>query len=258
MRLRNIPEASEKIKLSPWVVADPPQNFGAWDTEFANKAPIHLEIGMGKGQFIIAMAKLHPENNYVGIERFDSVLLRATQRCAAAAAKATTYHEQQATTPTPPAHDIQRQKIPNLRLLRFDATELTSAFAPGEVACVYLNFSDPWPKKRHAKRRLTSPPFLARYANILTADGELIFKTDNRKLFDYSLESIKEAGWSIESYTYDLHHEMTQIEENVMTEYETRFVALGKPICRLVARPPYSSAHFAAKADSRAKAARFS
>ena len=166
---------------------------------------------MGKGRFLMDMAVLHPEINYVGIEMYDSVLLRAVQK-----------------------REKLETEIKNLFFIRMDARQLPEVFAEGEVDRIYLNFSDPWPKDRHARRRLTSPPFMAVYDQILQKDGRVEFKTDNQDLFSYSLEAIPEAGWRITEYTRDLHHS-EMAEGNVMTEYEAKFSAQGKPICKLVA-----------------------
>ena len=213
MRLRNIPGADEVIRNCDWVIKEPADKKGKWNTVFRNENPIHIEVGMGKGQFITEMAKRNPQINYIGIERYTSVLLRAVQK-----------REQ---LPT-------EEALPNLLYLCIDASELPEIFAKDEVAKIYLNFSDPWPKDRHAKRRLTSPQFMAVYDQILCPEGKVEFKTDNRGLFDYSLEAIPEAGWEIEMHTFDLHHS-EYAEGNVMTEYETKFSGEGKPICKLIA-----------------------
>ena len=213
MRLRNIPGADEVIRNCDWVIKEPADKKGKWNTVFGNENPIHIEVGMGKGQFITEMAKRNPQINYIGIERYTSVLLRAVQK-----------REQ---LPT-------EEALPNLLYLCIDASELPEIFAKDEVAKIYLNFSDPWPKDRHAKRRLTSPQFMAVYDQILCPEGKVEFKTDNRGLFDYSLEAIPEAGWEIEMHTFDLHHS-EYAQGNVMTEYETKFSGEGKPICKLIA-----------------------
>lgn len=164
---------------------------------------------MGKGKFIMELAQKHPETNFIGIERYSSVLLRALQK-------------------------REELEIPNIYFMCVDAKELGEIFAPGEVEKIYLNFSDPWPKDRHAKRRLTSPDFMKVYDQVLAKDGRVEFKTDNQDLFTYSLEAIPEAGWTIEAFTRDLHHS-DMAEGNVMTEYETKFSAMGNPICKLIA-----------------------
>ena len=213
MRLRNIPGSREAIAVSPFVVPEETlkERRGRWHELFGNDHPICLEIGMGKGRFICDMAVLHPELNFIGIEKYSSVLIRAVEK------------------------REQMEDCPNLRFLRMDAEELPSVFAPGEVHAIYLNFSDPWPKDRHAKRRLTSSRFLPLYDIILSPDGEICFKTDNRDLFDFSVETINESPvWNLKDVTYDLHNSEFA-EGNVMTEYEERFSSLGQPINRLVA-----------------------
>ena len=157
------------------------------------------------------MARLHPENNYIGIEMYDSVLLRAVQK-----------------------REQLEEEIPNLYFVRMDARILPEVFEKGEVGRIYLNFSDPWPKERHAKRRLTSRQFLERYSEILSPQGRVEFKTDNRGLFEFSLEEVKEAGWKLEAYTFDLHHEKEMMEGNVMTEYEEKFSSMGNPIHKMI------------------------
>ncbi len=211
MRLRNIPGAEEIVANSPYCIKNPQEYAGSWQNAFEKAAPLHIEIGMGKGQFLIQMAKLHPEINYLGIERYTSVLLRAVQK-------------------------MEEDPLPNLRFLCFDATEITEIFAPGEVDQIYLNFSDPWPKDRHAKRRLTSTQFLERYDVILKKDGHIEFKTDNRDLFDFSVDEINASlVWKLDLVTYDLHADATLCEGNVMTEYEERFSSMGNAICKLIA-----------------------
>ena len=209
MRLRHIPGAEQMIEESPYVIHEPKEKKGTWKEIFGNDHPIHIEIGMGKGQFIIEMAKRNPEINYVGIERDSTVLVKALRK-------------------------REQEELGNLYFMCMDARLLAEVFAPGEVAKIYLNFSDPWPKDRHAGRRLTSPQFMAVYNQFLAADGSVEFKTDNRELFDYSLEAIPEAGWKISASTFDLHHNAEMNEGNVMTEYETKFSAEGKPICKLI------------------------
>ena len=209
MRLRHIPGAEEAIAESPYVVQEPRQYRGRFRDLFGNENPIRIEVGMGKGRFIMEMAQTHPEMNFIGVERYSSVLLRALQKRG-------------------------ELDLPNIFFLCIDAKELPEIFAPGEVERIYLNFSDPWPKDRHAKRRLTSPDFMKVYDQVLAAGGKVEFKTDNQDLFSYSLESIPEAGWKIEASTRDLHHD-PMAEGNVMTEYEMKFSALGNPICKLIA-----------------------
>lgn len=211
MRLRNIPGSRETIADSNYVIHEEETRAGSWHKIFGNEYPIHIEIGMGKGQFIMALAKENPDINYVGIEKYSSVLLRALEKM------------EQEETP-----------LPNLYFIRMDAENITKVFAKEEVARIYLNFSDPWPKDRHAKRRLTSKEFLGRYNEILAADGRVEFKTDNRDLFDFSVESVKEAGWKLDVVTYDLHHEEELVKGNIMTEYEQKFSSMGNPIHKLI------------------------
>ena len=209
MRLRNVPGARETIIENQFSIQQPEQMKGKWHEVFQNDHPIHIEVGMGKGQFIIEMARRNPEVNYIGIEKYSSVLVSAVEKL----------------------EDFEQD---NLRLIRMDAENIEEVFDKDEVDRIYLNFSDPWPKDRHAKRRLTSTRFLERYNNILTPEGRVMFKTDNKDLFDFSLEQVEEAGWILENHTYDLHHSEYN-EGNVMTEYEEKFSAKGNPICRLVA-----------------------
>ena len=156
------------------------------------------------------MATTHPDINYVGIERYSSVLLRALQK-------------------------MELSPLPNLRFVCMDATEIADVFDKGEVDRIYLNFSDPWPKDRHSKRRLTSRQFFNRYDQILAKEGHLEFKTDNQDLFTFSLEEIPEAGWHLDASTRDLHHDELLNQGNIMTEYEEKFSSKGNPICKLIA-----------------------
>ena len=187
------------------------QCAGAWTEAFGRIAPLYVEIGVGKGDFLTELAARNPNVNYVGLEAQQGVLYFAARKAAA-------------------------RQLSNGRLLVFDAVHLTELFAPAEVDRIYLNFSDPWPKKRHAKRRLTSELFLERYRAVLKADGELHFKTDNMGLFDYSLETMAAEGWQLSRVTHDLH--ALGETDNIMTEYERKFSARGAKIGRLVARPP--------------------
>lgn len=211
MRLRNITGSREVIADSPYVVKEEALDKcpGTWHEIFGNNNPIHIEIGMGKGKFIHTMAKEHPEINYVGIEKYSSVLLRAIQK-------------------------MQEEELPNLKFIRMDAEDIAKTFGREEVDKIYLNFSDPWPKDRHAKRRLPSREFLARYDVILKKDSRLEFKTDNRALFDFAVEELEPAGWKAEAVTYDLHKDAALMQGNVMTEYEEKFSAMGNPICKYI------------------------
>ena len=211
MRLRNIPGADEAVANSPFCIQTPTEHKGNWSSVFENENPIHIEIGMGKGRFLMDLASLNPNINYIGIERYTSVLLRAVQK-------------------------IEENPLPNVRFLCVDAATLPEIFAAEEVKRIYLNFSDPWPKDRHARRRLTSSEFLARYDQFLAKDGRLEFKTDNVGLFDFSLEEINNSEvWHIDIHTYDLHEDPMLNFGNVMTEYEEKFSSKGNPICKLIA-----------------------
>lgn len=209
MRLRNVKGSREKIAGSEFVIHEPESMRGKWHEFFENENPIHIEIGMGKGKFITTLAQQNPGINYIGIEKYSSVLIRALEKRA----------------------EIEPD---NLIFIRMDAENIEKVFEKDEVDCIYLNFSDPWPKDRHAKRRLTSAQFLARYDKVLKGEGEVVFKTDNRSLFEFSLEQVEEAGWKLKNHTFDLHHS-EYMEGNVMTEYEEKFSAEGNPIHRLVA-----------------------
>jgi tRNA (guanine-N7-)-methyltransferase len=209
MRLRNIKGSREIVAADDFVVHEPEQYKGKWNILFGNDHPIHVEIGMGKGKFIMQLAAANPDINYIGIEKYSSVLLRALEK-------------------------RKETELSNLYFIRFDAEYLNDIFGKDDITRIYLNFSDPWPKDRHAKRRLTSKEFLGRYNLCLKKDGEVVFKTDNRDLFDFSLEETKLAGWELKEVTYDLHHS-EYLEGNVMTEYEERFVALGNPIHKMIA-----------------------
>ena len=217
MRLRNIPGAKDAVLESPFTIQEPESHRGKWGEVFLKQQPLHIEVGMGKGRFLMDMARFHPEINYIGIEMYDSVLLRALQK-----------REELAEA---------GESLPNLYFMRMDARTLPEVFAPGEVDRIYLNFSDPWPKARHAKRRLTSREFLARYQQILAEGGVVEFKTDNRDLFTFSLEEVDESGWKLLAHTFDLHHDRELCAGNVMTEYEEKFSSMGNPICKLICRP---------------------
>ena len=214
MRLRNIPGSREAIASSDFVIHEDvmTEKKGHWNEVFGNSLPIYIEVGMGKGQFITRMASMHSDRNFIGIEKYSSVLIRALEK------------------------REQMTDLHNLYFLRMEAEDLPQVFAPGEAAGIYLNFSDPWPKDRHAKRRLPSKEFLARYDQILAPEGRIEFKTDNRDLFKFSLEQAEEAGWTVEQLTWDLHHDPAMMEGNVMTEYEERFSAKGNPIHKVILR----------------------
>ena len=209
MRLRNIIGADTYIENSEYVIQNPAVQKGNWNQIFGNNNPLHIEVGMGKGRFMMELAQLHPDINYIGIEMYSSVLLRAVQK-------------------------MEENPIPNLRFIRMDAREIEDVFAEGEVDKIYLNFSDPWPKDRHAKRRLPSRQFLARFDKILKKEGNLEFKTDNRDLFDFAVEEVEPAGWKIDGITYDLHNDEAMNAGNIMTEYEEKFSSKGNPIYKYV------------------------
>ena len=195
MRLRNIPRAEGVLKECSQVIETPEEFRGHWASDvFQNDYPVHIEIGMGKGRFLMALAQKNPQINYIGIERYTSVLLRAVE-------KLNIYIEENEST------------LPNIRFICMDAQDIANVFAENEVDRIYLNFSDPWPKARHARRRLTSPDF------------------------DFSVESLGESEtWGISECTYDLHHDEIMNVGNIMTEYEEKFSSMDHPICKLIAK----------------------
>lgn len=208
MRLRHKPWAQDYINEHADIVVPNPEDYkGKWHELFGNDNPLHIEVGTGKGQFILGMALQNPNINYIGIELFDSVIVKAVEKV------------------------IAKDKPSNLRLLKVNGADLEKYFAKGDVDRLYLNFSDPWPKARHAKRRLTHEGFLKIYESILVDNGEIHFKTDNRGLFEYSLVSMNHYGMKLNYVSLDLHAEMP--EDNIMTEYEQKFSAKGQPIYRL-------------------------
>ncbi len=209
MRLRNIPGADRVIENSEYVINNYTAKKGKWKENWGNEHPIHVEIGMGKGKFLMEMARLHPEINYIGVERYSSVLLRAVQK-------------------------QEKEPLKNLKFIRMDAREISESFGEGEIDRIYLNFSDPWPKDRHANRRLTSRQFLDRFRQVLKKGGRIEFKTDNRSLFDFSVEETEPAGWELQEVSYDLHHDERMREGNVMTEYEEKFSSQGNPIFKYI------------------------
>lgn len=213
MRLRNIPGADDVILKHPIATKNGKEQKGKWKEVFGNDNPIYIEIGMGKGQFLLALAKQNPDINYIGIERYSSVLLRALEK-----------------------FDTEEYcELKNIRFICMNAFELPEVFEYGEVEKIYLNFSDPWPKSRHSDRRLTSPKFFGQYDQVLAKEGVVEFKTDNRGLFEFSLEAVEEAGWKLLAHTFDLHHDESMNEGNVMTEYEEKFSSMGNPIHKLIA-----------------------
>ena len=209
MRLRNVSGSREVISTSRFVVQNPKEHKNNWRELFGNTNPLHIEIGMGKGRFIMDMARLNPNINYIGIEKYSSVLIRGIQK-------------------------MEIEELPNLYFIRMDAEEIAEVFGQGEVSKIYLNFSDPWPKDRHAKRRLPSREFLNRYNEILSKEGNLEFKTDNKELFTFALEQLEPANWHLDKVTYDLHNDKAMMEGNVMTEYEEKFSSKGNPIFKYI------------------------
>ena len=202
MRLRQIKDAKTKLDaFTDNYVKEPLMHQGKWSEVFGNSNPIHLEIGMGKGQFILEMAKQHPDMNFIGLEKEASVVLKALRKM------------------------VQPQS--NVRMLCIDASEIEAIFAQGEIEKIYLHFSDPWPRNRHIKRRLTHTTKLDGYRRILDDQGILAFKTDNRKLFEFSLLMLIQTNWKIEKLSLHLHEDEQDI---VTTEYEDRFVGMGHPI----------------------------
>ncbi len=209
MRLRNVTGSEERIAESKFVVQEPAHRKGNWKKFFGNNNPIHIEVGMGKGQFIHGMAKRNPDINYLGMEKYSTVLLRAVQK-------------------------MELEELPNLYFLCEDAKNITDIFEKDEIDRIYLNFSDPWPKDRHAKRRLPSRQFLERFDQILKPEGTLEFKTDNKGLFEFALEELEPAGWKSLEVTFDLHNDAKMVEGNIMTEYEEKFSAMGNPIYKYI------------------------
>lgn len=209
MRLRHVKNAFEDLASdTKYFVLNPKDYHGKWALEvFKNNNPIHIEIGCGKGQFMMGLAKHFPDINFIAIEKYDSVLVRCLEK-------------------------VSQDDIPNLKLVLLDALMLKEVFDKGEVEEIYLNFSDPWPKTRHAKRRLTSYIYLDIYRNILASDGAIIQKTDNRSLFESSLESLSQNDWYLTNISLDLHK--TDLF-NITTEYEDKWSPKG-PIYRLEAR----------------------
>ena len=211
MRLRNIPGADEIVSNSAFCIQNPTNLKDNWHNFLGNDNPIHIEVGMGKGRFIMDLATLNPNINYIGIERYTSVLLRAVQK-------------------------MDENPLDNVHFLCIDAATLPEIFGKDEVDRIKLNFSDPWPKDRHARRRLTSSDFLNRYDQFLSPNGRIEFKTDNQDLFSFSLQEIEESEvWHLDAFTRDLHNDSALNQGNVMTEYEEKFSSIGNPICKLIA-----------------------
>ncbi|CAM3672707.1 tRNA (guanine-N(7)-)-methyltransferase [Streptococcus sanguinis SK1 = NCTC 7863] len=209
MRVRNRKGATELLEAHPqYVILNPADAKGRWQEIFGNDHPIHVEVGSGKGAFVSGMAKANPEINYIGIDIQKSVLSYALDK-------------------------VLATDVPNIKLLWVDGSDLTDYFEDGEIDRLYLNFSDPWPKKRHEKRRLTYQSFLATYQQILPENGEIHFKTDNRGLFEYSLVSFSQYGMKLKGVWLDLH--ASDFEDNVLTEYEQKFANKGQVIYRVEA-----------------------
>lgn len=212
MRVRNRKGAGEMLAENAHIVVENPADFkGRWSERFGNDHPIHIEVGCGKGAFITGMAALHPEINYIAIDMQLSVLSYALDKAIEA-------------------------DLPNVQMMLVDGAALSEYFADGEIDQVYLNFSDPWPKGRHEKRRLTYKYFLATYEKILRPEGEIHFKTDNRGLFEYSLVSLANYGMELKKVWLDLHQDEEFAPQNVMTEYEQKFSQKGQVIYRLEAK----------------------
>ncbi len=205
MRLRNVKGAKDIINNSKYVILDYDKYRGKFNELFNNSNDICIEIGTGKGKFITELARLNPNINYIGIEKYDSVLVRALEK-------------------------VENDNIPNLRFIRMDATEIDSVFDK-EIDTIYLNFSDPWPKVRHTNRRLTSICFLKKYDNLFKDNMHIIFKTDNRHLFEFSVKEFTTYGYLINDICLNLHDE--DLEDNISTEYEEKFSKKGMPIYKI-------------------------
>lgn len=208
MRLKKVKDAKIKVESSKYYVNMPEEQKGKWKELFKNNNPIHIEIGMGKGNFIIGMAKMNPNINYIGIEMYDSVMVKAVQKL------------------------NSEENINNLKLILLDASKIEDVFE-NEISRIYLNFSDPWPKAKHEKRRLTSKIFLEKYDKIFKGQNQIFQKTDNNELFDFSMVSLIENGYELKNVTRNLHFENPK--DNIMTEYEEKFSSLGIKINRLEA-----------------------
>jgi tRNA (guanine-N7-)-methyltransferase len=195
MRQRNVKNKKEIINNSKYIILNPNDYCGKWKSLFNNSNPIYIEIGMGKGDFILGNALTYPDINFIGIEKYDSIIALAIKK-------------------------IDKYELENLKLIRMDALNICDVFNK-EIDKLYLNFSDPWPKERHAKRRLTSNVFLEKYDNIFKKDKIIEMKTDNQGLFEYSLISFTNNGYKIEDISLDLHN--SNVENNIMTEYEKKF-----------------------------------
>lgn len=205
MRQRKIKGIEEKLQqYTQYMVELPTEQKGKWSEFFGNDHPIYLEIGCGKGQFITEHARRNPECNYIAIEGQDSVIWRALQK-------------------------VERMELTNLCFIRQYIDDIRDFFADGELEGLFLNFSDPWPKERHAKRRLTYGKKLLQYSQIVADGGNIQFKTDNEGLFTFTLEQIEEVGMEILEMSRDLHNS-EYAEKNITTEYEDKFAGKGKNI----------------------------
>ena len=221
MRMRHVKGCEDAVAANPFVIQEPGLFRGRWKQDvFGTDAPLFLEIGTGLGSFIRESSLKNGDVSYIGLEINTTVLYKAVNRYTALLAE-------QGLSPEPLGR--------NLRFIRSDARFLPDYFAEGEIDRIYLNFSDPWPKEKSANKRLTSPVFLKHYEHILKQDGTIEFKTDNEGLFDYSLESIPQAGWELTAVTRDLHADPVLSEGNIMTEYEAKFSAKGNRIFKLIA-----------------------
>lgn len=205
MRLKHVKNAKERVEMSKYLILEPSKFKGRYKELFKNNNPIYIEIGMGKGNFIINNAIKYPDINFIGIEKYDSVIVRAIEK-------------------------LDSLELPNLKLIRLDANNILDIFFK-EIDLIYLNFSDPWPKARHEKRRLSSSNFLKKYDLIFKDKNKIIMKTDNRKLFEYSVISYTDYGYKIKSISLDL--EKDENIDNIETEYETKFKNMGFPIYKI-------------------------
>jgi tRNA (guanine-N7-)-methyltransferase len=218
MRLRGRKGIREEIEQQPeMIILDPFIHFGKWAEVFGNDQPIHLELGMGKGKFISETSLKHQQINHIGIDLYDELVRKACE-------KAKKIHQLSET----------EHKIHNLKLVRMNIEHIDRAFSENEVERIYLNFSDPWPKKKHISRRLTHPKFLEKYANILKNQSEIHFKTDSIALFEYSLNSFSDFGMQLKHITFDLHANVYE-QEHILTEYESKFISQGLKIHRFEA-----------------------
>lgn len=209
MRMRKKKNCAARIERCGDIrITDPQNHKGKWSEVFGNDNPIHVEIGCGKGSFVVGMAKLHTDVNFIAIEKVEDVIVMAMEKAIA-------------------------NEVSNVRFMDLDAERIEEFFEKGEIKRIYLNFSDPWKKSKQAKRRLTHKNFLDRYKKVLNSGDYIWFKTDNRKLFEFSLNSFCDENFRLQNITLDLHD--SGFEGNVITEYEQRFMDLGQPIYRLEA-----------------------